>query len=191
MPFPLMILINVRRRILKSRHKWRIQHFISYYMRLVILRLSISSFIISTIITLNKFRLFVKLIFTFPWLISFIILPSWIIRLPILFIFLLLKLLSGTWLSNRSWFIWRIFYLNSCRLLSNFLINNPLNSIFFFIFQDLSFDFRFYIFQVNRNFSHFNLIMRSVSRIIMKFLFLFASGLIWSSVMISSFKRIC
>lgn len=136
-----MILINVRR-ILKSRHEWGIQHFICYYMRLVIL-LGISNFIISTIMTLNIFRLFVKFIFTFPRLISFILLAVWIIWLPIVFFFLLIRLLSGAWLSNWSWFIRWIFYLNSCRLLSNFLINNSLNSVFFFIFQDLFFDFRF------------------------------------------------
>lgn len=142
MPFPLMILINVRR-ILKSRHKWRIQHFICYYMRLVIL-LGMSNFFIFTIITLNKFRLFVKLVFTFPWLISFILLAPWIIWLFIVFFFLMIKLLlSGAWLPNGSWFIRWIFNLNSCRLLSNFLINNALDSVFFFIFQDLSFDFRF------------------------------------------------
>lgn len=119
-------------------------------MRLVIL-LGISNFFISTIVTLNKFRLFVKFVFTFPWLISLILVAAWIIWLLILFFFLLLR---GAWLPNGGWFIRWIFYLNSCRLLSNFLINNALNSVFFFIFQDLSFDFRFNL--MNKSLSYEN-----------------------------------
>ena len=96
-----------------------------------------------SLMRLNKFRLFIELIFTLPWFIPiFLLFFPRVIRLVEISLFFFI-ILVPTCLTERCNFVGWIFDLNSCWLFAYLLINYALNSVSFFIFHNLSFDFRF------------------------------------------------